>query len=482
MTTVRALARLLRDAQTSSPEDVVARPAAPAPGTIGGRDLVLLPRSTTSSRSCSRRRTASTTAAAVAARRRCTGTDGRPACFATQAPAARPPTDDGRPGLGARHRARRARSASWRSRSPTWARRSRELAEELGLLAALLVMAASPYTDRYHLQRRRTDLEPRRRDAVVAAAAAGLRRAPARPWRGCSSRRTRSAGTASTTPSTAAALTAWPSSTPWATACPRASIEQASRSVPTGTPGARACRSERPVLRPCDAGVAGLMGDTLRDGPGRRARRARPACCSWTLRAGTRATRSCVRGRPGVSSRRRSSRSSLAASGCGLRRRHEQPRRARGGCSLQPGDRRAALRPTASSRRRSPEGEEFGARPADGPVRAARAPPGCSPARSLRRLGAHLPGVPGRAAARRRRRCCCWSASGAAGDGRGAAHRRLSRQAPRQLDAASSPAGRTPPGRSRGCSSRRGSCAGTAGGRPRRSTRARPRRRAGPRW
>ena len=34
----------------------------------------------------------------------------------------------------------------------------RAYAEELGLLAALLVMAAAPYTDRYHLLRRRTDL------------------------------------------------------------------------------------------------------------------------------------------------------------------------------------------------------------------------------------------------------------------------------------------------------------------------------------
>ena len=31
--------------------------------------------------------------------------------------------------------------------------------EELGLLAALLVMAASPYTDRHHLQRRRQELD-----------------------------------------------------------------------------------------------------------------------------------------------------------------------------------------------------------------------------------------------------------------------------------------------------------------------------------
>ena len=34
----------------------------------------------------------------------------------------------------------------------------RDFVVELGLLAALLVMAATPYTDRYHLQRRRTDL------------------------------------------------------------------------------------------------------------------------------------------------------------------------------------------------------------------------------------------------------------------------------------------------------------------------------------
>ena len=35
----------------------------------------------------------------------------------------------------------------------------RAFAEELGLLAALLVLAASPYTDRYHLQRRRQELD-----------------------------------------------------------------------------------------------------------------------------------------------------------------------------------------------------------------------------------------------------------------------------------------------------------------------------------
>jgi len=95
--------------------------------------------------------------------------------------------------------------------------------EELGLLAALLVMAASPYTDRHHLQRRRQELD----------LAAEMQ------W------------------SQNASTLSLGSSTRWATAC-RAASSAASRSGRTGTFGATrslstsgpaCCAGLRPVTR-----------------------------------------------------------------------------------------------------------------------------------------------------------------------------------------------------------------------------------------
>lgn len=147
MTTVRALARLLRDAQTSSPEDVVSTLRSGA-ATIGGRDLVLYlidyeqqllqpapPGSETA-----------TVHGSMAGR-----------CFTTQGLLEAPADEALHVWVPVTERAERL--GVLRLTVDQLDEEGREFAEELGLLAALLVLAASPYTDRFHLQRRRRELD-----------------------------------------------------------------------------------------------------------------------------------------------------------------------------------------------------------------------------------------------------------------------------------------------------------------------------------
>ncbi len=152
MTTVRALARLLRNAQTNSPEEVVENLVAGA-HTIGGRDLVLYlidyeqqvlqptPDRLTHGGPVQPASVAGTMA-------------GR--CFSTQSLLEAPGETGVQVWVPVTERAERLGVLALSADSLD--DEGREFAEELGLLAALLVMAASPYTDRYHLQRRRTDL------------------------------------------------------------------------------------------------------------------------------------------------------------------------------------------------------------------------------------------------------------------------------------------------------------------------------------
>ena len=152
MTTVRTLARLLRDAQTAAPEDVVATLLEGA-RSLGGRDLVLylidyeqqvlqpnpdlladgqpiLPASVLGTMA------------------------GR--CFATQVLLEAPV--DGGVNVWVPVTERAQRLGVLALTVDALDEQGCEFAEELGLLAALLVMAASPYSDHYHLQRRRQEM------------------------------------------------------------------------------------------------------------------------------------------------------------------------------------------------------------------------------------------------------------------------------------------------------------------------------------
>lgn len=152
MTTVRALARLLRRAQTTAPEDVIATLAEGAE-IIGGHDLVLYlidyeqqflqptPEVLASGEPV---QPASVVGTMV----------GR--CFATQT-LLEVPSEQGTT-LWVPVSERAERLGVLTMVVPELDDDGRELAEELGLLAALLVLAASSYCDRFHLQRRRVDL------------------------------------------------------------------------------------------------------------------------------------------------------------------------------------------------------------------------------------------------------------------------------------------------------------------------------------
>lgn len=150
--TVRALARLLRRAQTTSPEDVIAHLADGAT-IIGGRDLVLYlidyeqqflqptPEVLSSGEPVM---PASVVGTMV----------GR--CFATQT--LLETTSEQSTTLWVPVSERAERLGVLTLVVDELDDDGRELAEELGLLAALLVLAASSYCDRFHLQRRRVDL------------------------------------------------------------------------------------------------------------------------------------------------------------------------------------------------------------------------------------------------------------------------------------------------------------------------------------
>jgi len=152
MTTVRALARLLRDAQNNSPEDVVATLVGGA-RTLGGRGLVLYlidyeqqVLQPSPEHQGGEAVPPATVLGTMAGR-----------CFSTQSLLESPAEDGTQLWVPVTERAERLGVLSMTVDSLDES--GREFAEELGLLAALLVMAASPYTDRYHLQRRRKELD-----------------------------------------------------------------------------------------------------------------------------------------------------------------------------------------------------------------------------------------------------------------------------------------------------------------------------------
>ncbi len=152
MTTVRALARLLREAQENSPEDVVANLVSGA-RELGGTDLVLylidyeqqVLQPTPDRLEHGEVVQPASVLGTMAGR-----------CFSTQTLLEAPGEDDVQVWVPVTERAERLGVLAMTV--PSLDDNGRGYAEELGLLAAMLVMAASPYTDRYHLQRRRTDL------------------------------------------------------------------------------------------------------------------------------------------------------------------------------------------------------------------------------------------------------------------------------------------------------------------------------------
>ena len=153
MTSVRALAHLLREAQAGSPEDVVANLANGA-ATLGGHDLVLylidydqqVLQPTPEQLANGEPVPTASVHGTMAGR-----------CFATQT-LLEAPLDDGRAQLWVpvSERAERLGVLTMTVDAPD--DQGRALAVELGLLAALLVLTASAYCDRFHLQRRRKDL------------------------------------------------------------------------------------------------------------------------------------------------------------------------------------------------------------------------------------------------------------------------------------------------------------------------------------
>lgn len=153
MTTVRALARLLRDAQTSSPEDVV-QTLLNGASTVGGRDLVLylidydqqLLQPTPESLPGGEPVLPASVTGTMAGR-----------CFATQTLLEAATTGGLQLWVPVTERAERLGVLTLTV--DALGEEAREFVEELGMLAALLVMAATPYTDRYHLQRRRRELD-----------------------------------------------------------------------------------------------------------------------------------------------------------------------------------------------------------------------------------------------------------------------------------------------------------------------------------
>ena len=152
MTTVRALARLLREAQENSPEDVVANLVSGA-RELDGTDLVLylidyeqqILQPTPDHLEHGGPVQPASVLGTMAGR-----------CFSTQSLLEAPSDNGVQVWVPVTERAERLGVLA--VTVPVLDDNGRTFAEELGLLAALLVMAASPYTDRYHLQRRRTDL------------------------------------------------------------------------------------------------------------------------------------------------------------------------------------------------------------------------------------------------------------------------------------------------------------------------------------
>ncbi len=152
MTTVRALARLLRHAQTTSPEDVVSTLVEGA-RLLGGRDLLLylvdyeqqVLHPTPDRLPDGEPVGAASIAGTMAGR-----------CFTSQSLLEHPLEDGVQVWVPVSERAERLGVLALTLDGLD--EEGRALSEELGLLAALLVKAAAGYCDRFHLLRRRTDL------------------------------------------------------------------------------------------------------------------------------------------------------------------------------------------------------------------------------------------------------------------------------------------------------------------------------------
>ena len=152
MTTLRAFARLLRDAQTRAPEDLV-RTLEEGAATLGGDSVVLL---LVDYEQQVLRPTPAPVSGVEVPPAAVVGTmAGR--CFSTQEVLDAPAGDRVQVWVPVTERAERLGVLTLVL--PELDEEQRLLASELGLLAALLVVAASSYTDRFHLQRRHAPLE-----------------------------------------------------------------------------------------------------------------------------------------------------------------------------------------------------------------------------------------------------------------------------------------------------------------------------------
>ena len=153
MTAVRALARLLRDAQAAAPDDVVATLAEGA-AVLGGRDLVLylidydqqVLQPTPDRLEHGEPVLPASVHGTMAGR-----------CFTTQAVLEAPQGDLVQLWVPVSERADRLGVLALTVEPLD--EDGRQLAEELGLLAALLVVASAGYCDRFHLQRRRKKMD-----------------------------------------------------------------------------------------------------------------------------------------------------------------------------------------------------------------------------------------------------------------------------------------------------------------------------------
>ena len=148
MTTARAFARLLRDAQTRPPEDVVAT-LAEGTEAFGGRDVALY--LIDYEQQVLRPAPGTTALPAMVA-----GTmAGR--CFSTQEVLEAPQDDGVQLWVPVSERAERLGVLTLVV--DVFDEEHHALTQELGLLAALLIAAASSYTDAFHLQRRHSPLD-----------------------------------------------------------------------------------------------------------------------------------------------------------------------------------------------------------------------------------------------------------------------------------------------------------------------------------
>ncbi len=152
MTTLRAFARLLRDAQTRAPEDVV-RTLEEGAASLGGGSVVLL--LVDYEQQVLRPSPAHVDGVEVPTSAVLGTMAGR--CFSTQEVLDAPAGERVQVWVPVTERAERLGVLTLVL--PSLDEESRPLVAELGLLAALLVVAASSYTDCFHLQRRHTPLD-----------------------------------------------------------------------------------------------------------------------------------------------------------------------------------------------------------------------------------------------------------------------------------------------------------------------------------